>query len=97
MTVLVSGLLSNIWTKIESSTKVENLIAKPKVEEDLIEPKKTGQIWTQILMYLIESMSEIFKIVCAWTYIALDSCLPIKFYIDALSGLHPMQTKSGSA
>ena len=44
MTVLVSGLLSNIWTKIESSTKVENLIAKPKVEEDLIEPKKTGQI-----------------------------------------------------
>ena len=45
MTVLVPGLLSNIRTKIESSTKVENLIAKPKVEEDLIEPKKN---WAEL-------------------------------------------------
>ena len=36
MTVLVSGLLSNIRTKIESSTKVE---------EDLIEPKKN---WAEL-------------------------------------------------
>lgn len=45
MTVLVSGLLSNMRTKIESSTKVENLIVKPKVEEDLIEPKKN---WAEL-------------------------------------------------
>ena len=45
MTVLVPGLLSNMRTKIESSTKVENLIVKPKVEEDLIEPKKN---WAEL-------------------------------------------------
>ena len=45
MTVLVSGLLSNMRTKIESSTKVENLIVKPKVEEDLIELKKN---WVEL-------------------------------------------------
>ena len=45
MTVLVSGFLSNIGTKIESSAKVENLIVKPKVKEDLIEPKKN---WAEL-------------------------------------------------
>lgn len=45
MTVLVSGLLSNMWTKIESSLTVENLIAEPKVEEDLIELKKN---WVEL-------------------------------------------------
>ena len=97
MTVLVAGVLSNIRTRIESSAKVENLIAKPKVEEDLIEPKKTGQNWTQSLMYLIESMSEIFKFVRAWTYIALNGRLPIEFYIDAFSRSHLVQTTSGFA
>ena len=45
MTVLVSGFLSNMWTKIDSSPKVENLIAGPKVDEDLIEPKKN---WVEL-------------------------------------------------